>query len=114
MSKGAGKGNNKPSHTQKTVEAVMSMQPGDFNALSVEFAKTCVQVKVSPADVSKVLGVTRGAVHQWMKGRKIKEERRPLVRKLIDRFREDLDAGSLPKPTRTETSSYMGSLRESI
>lgn len=105
-----GKGRNKPAHVRKTVERVNAMEAGEFNALSVELAKLCVQAKMSPADVAKVVGVTRGAVYRWMKGLKIREERRPQVQEFVEVIKKSLESGELPKVNRVENDKFVEAL----
>jgi hypothetical protein len=110
MSDKIGKGRNKPAHNRKTVERVQAMEAGEFNSLSVEFANLCVEAKISPASVAKVVGVTRGAVYRWMKGSKIREERRPEVQKFVEVIKKSLDSGELPKINRIEGDKFIESL----
>jgi predicted transcriptional regulator len=110
MSEKIGKGRNKPAHNRKTVERVQAMEAGEFNALSVELAKLCIEAKISPAGVAKVVGVTRGAVYRWMKGSKIREERRPEVQKFVEVVKKHLDSGELPKINRIEGDKFIESL----
>jgi hypothetical protein len=110
MSDKIGKGRNKPAHNRKTVERVQAMEAGEFNSLSVDFAKLCVAAKISPASVAKVVGVTRGAVYRWMKGSKIREERRPEVQKFVEVIKKSLDSGELPKTNRVEGDKFIESL----
>jgi hypothetical protein len=112
MSDKTGKGKNKPPHTKATIARVMAMEANEFNALSVEFAKTCVRAGVSPLDAAYALRVTRGAVHRWMKGNKIREERRPTVQLFVDALNDAVKAGDLPKPTRIAGSQYIEKLYE--
>jgi predicted transcriptional regulator len=105
-----GKGRNKPAHARKTVERVNAMEAGGFNALSIELAKVCVEAKMSPTDVAKVIGVTRGAVYRWMNGHKIREERRPRVQEFVEVIKKSLESGELPKATRFENEKFVESL----
>jgi predicted transcriptional regulator len=105
-----GKGMNKPAYARKTVERIKVLEAGQFNAMSVELAKLCVEAKLSPAAVAKVLGVTRGAVYRWMKGSKIREERRPRVQEFVEVIKKSLDSGELPKPNRFENDKFVESL----
>lgn len=108
-----GRGTNKPAHARKTIERVNALQAGQFNALSVEFAKLCVEARLSPAAIARVLNVTRGAVHRWMRGSKIREERRPAVQSLMDTIKQGLSSGELPKINRFESEKFVESLRSS-
>jgi predicted transcriptional regulator len=110
MTEKMGKGRNKPAHARKTVERVNAMETGEFNALSVELAKVCVEAKMSPADVAKVVGVTRGAVYRWMKGHKIREERRPRVQEFVEVIKKSLESGELPRINRSENEKFVESL----
>ena len=110
MSVVVGRGGNKPAHNRKTVERVNAMEAGEFNALSVELAKLCVEAKISPSNIAKILGVTRGAVYRWMKGGKIQEERRPRVQKFVEAIKKSLASGELPAINRIETDRFVESL----
>jgi len=105
-----GRGRNRPAHTQKTKERIFAMESGEFNEMSVELAKLCVLTKITAADVAKVTGVTRGAVYWWMRGRKIKEERRSKVKKFMDAARNAFELGELPKINRIETAKFVDKL----
>lgn len=105
-----GKGKNKPAHARKTIERVKALEAGQFNALSVELAKLCVEARLSPAAVARILGVTRGAVYRWMKGGKIREERRPRVQEFVEMIKKSLDSGELPKINRFENQKFVDSL----
>ena len=105
-----GRGRNRPAHTQKTKERVFAMEAGGFNEMSVELAKLCVLTKITASDVAKITGVTRGAVYRWMQGRKIKEERRPQVKKFMDTARDAFELGELPKINRIETAKFVDKL----
>lgn len=100
--------------SKKTRERVERLEPGEFNALSVELAKVCVEAGISPTNVAKLTGVTRAAVHRWMHGSLIKESRRPRVRKLVNVFKEDLRNGVLPKSDPSKRNEYVERLNEML
>jgi hypothetical protein len=77
------------------------------NGLGAELGKLCLKANLSITHVARALGVTRMAVHSWLRGGKIRAKNEIVVRAFIKLAREDMDEEILPAKSFKASKAYI-------
>ena len=75
--------------------------------LGVQFGKQCVKANLPPGMIADSLGVARQSIHDWFRGRPIREKNIDKVEKLMDILGGYFEAGQLPVPSTIDAKIFI-------
>jgi len=79
----------------------------DTDRLGIQLAQVCVKAYLPTTYVASVLDVSRQTVHNWFRGKFIREKRYEQVKQLYQLVKEELEQGALPAKTAEESQAYL-------
>lgn len=75
--------------------------------LGVRLAKLCVKANLPMLYVADVFNISRMSVHNWFRGRAIRDKNASKVERFIELVQRDLDADVLPAITFKQAKQYL-------
>jgi hypothetical protein len=75
---------------------LLNLYGTDTDELGILFAKQCVQAKLPSAYVAKAIGVSRLTIHNWFRGKRMRDKYIPIVQAFMKLVSEDTEKGLLP------------------
>ena len=79
----------------------------DTDRLGIQLAQVCVKAHLPTTFVASMLGVSRQSVHNWFRGKFIREKRYEQVKQFYQLVKEELEQGALPATTIQEGQAYL-------
>lgn len=83
------------------------LREADTDRLGIQLAQVCVKAHLPTTYVASVLDVSRQTVHNWFRGKFIREKRYEQVKQLYQLVKDELEQGTLPAKTAEESQAYL-------
>jgi hypothetical protein len=75
---------------------LLSLNSLNAKRLGVQFGKQCVKANLPPGMIADSLGVARQSIHNWFRGKPVREKNIDKIEKFMEIIDIYLEAGELP------------------
>jgi hypothetical protein len=79
----------------------------ESDRLGIQLAQVCVKARIPTTFVASTMNVSRQTVHNWFRGKFIREKRYEDVKQLYKTIKEGLEVGELPAITHEQGQEYI-------